>query len=82
MIFNEQISRESSFHPLALLTYLDQGNSYEMINECRSGLTRGRCVCLPKARAVASSDVGAYGTSASPTAGLSSLFLSVDISLE
>lgn len=32
---SRHLSRESSFHRLALLTYLEKGNSYEMINECR-----------------------------------------------
>lgn len=52
------------------------------MNVGQVSLIRGRCVCLPKARAFASSDVGAYGTSVSPTAGLRSLSVSVDISLE
>jgi len=53
-----------------------------LMNVGQVSLIRSRCVCFPKARAFASSDVGAYGTSASPTAGLRSLFVSVDISLE
>lgn len=39
------------------------------MNVGQVSLIRSRCVCFPKARAFASSDVGAYGTSASPTAG-------------
>ena len=52
------------------------------MNVGQVSLIRSRCLCFPKARAFASSDVGAYGTSASPTAGLRSLSVSVDISFE
>lgn len=50
------------------------------MNVGQVSLIRSRCD--PKARAFASSDVGAYGTSASPTAGFRSLSVSFDISLE